>query len=298
MDYSIFSVPSFGASVVLFSMGCLSFIFALYSYGKLRVLKNLPKNLSVGIFDKTFNVIDPFSESRREVSGPVTLLAPLIPWLAFCGLGWLVAAILDLGLVFPLFVLSICAALMMLEEAYEIFHNTDVLTKAAKDNVGFGKGDFDALTILKTVLPRLSAYYLLLSIAFFVSTATLSFIMPPAVFVLAQVFGAAAVFARNSVGFVMPYLVVLLFVFMALMLRTAFNNIRSKLLGLLPSASLDYLGKQFELMKLFVRFSHHELAHRTEPEPEQIPDSERKARTLFNKTKSLLSTARAVMHFP
>jgi len=169
---------------------------------------------------------------------------------------------------------------MMFEEAYEIFHSTDVLTKAVKDKVGFGKGDFEVLAILKTVLPRLSAYYFLLSGAFFVSTATLSFIMPAAVFVFAQVFSAAAVYSRNSAGFVMPYLVVLLFVLVALMVRTAFNNIRNKLLGLLPSVSLDYLGKQFELMKLFVKFSGHELAHRTEPEPEQIPDSERKARAL------------------
>ncbi|MGB8780057.1 MAG: hypothetical protein WCD81_05345 [Candidatus Bathyarchaeia archaeon] len=255
----------------------MSFIFALYSYRKSRVLKNLPKNLSVGIFDRRFNAFDPFLESRGAYSSPVTLLV-LVPYLAFCGLFWLVAAIFELGLVFPLLVLSICAVLMMFEEAYEIFHNADVFAKAVKDNVGFGKGDFDVLAILKTVLPRLSAYYLLLSIAFFVSTAVLSFIMPPAVFVFAQVFSAAVVFTRNSVGFVMPYLAALLFVIIALMVRTAFNNIRNKLLGLLPSVSLDYLGKQFELMKLFVTFSRHELAHRTEPEPEQTPDSERKAR--------------------
>jgi hypothetical protein len=282
MGYSILTVPYFGASVVLFSMGCLSFIFALYSYRKLRGVRNLSKNLSVGIFDKTFNVFDPFPGSRRECSSSSFLLA-LIPWLAWCGLVGLVAAIFELGLVFPLFVLSICAALMMFEEAYEIFHNTDVLTKAAKDNVGFGKGDFDGLALLKTVLPRLSAYYLLLSIVFFVSTATLSSIMPSAVFVFAQVFGAAVVFARNSAGFVMPFLVVLLFVFMALMVRTAFNNIRNKLLGLLPSVSLDYLGKQFELMGLWVVFNLHLLGRRTAPEPEQVPDSERKARATQRK---------------
>ena len=285
MDYSVFSVPSFGASVVLFSMGCLSFMFALYSYLKLRRIKNLPKNLTVGIFDRTFNAFDPLPESRGAYSHPVTLLA-LVPWLAFCGLFWLVAAIFDLGLVFPLFVLSICAALMMFEEAYEIFHSTDVLANAAKDDIGFGKGDFDVLAILKTVLPRLSAYYLLLSTAFFFLTAILSFTMSPAVTVFGQVYGAAVVFTRDYVGFVMPYIAVLLFVFIVLMIRTAFNNIRNKLLGLIPSASLDYLGKQFELMKLFVKFSGHELAHRAEPQPEETPDSERKGRASSKKNSS------------
>jgi hypothetical protein len=47
-------------SLVLLIMAGASFFFAFLLHAKSRALRTLPYNLSVQVFDKTFNVFDPY----------------------------------------------------------------------------------------------------------------------------------------------------------------------------------------------------------------------------------------------
>jgi hypothetical protein len=271
--YSGLDVPSFGSSLMLYGMGCLSFVLALSFYTKLVSLRKLPENLTVSIFSKTFNVFDPFPKSRRAYGGSVISL--LVSYLAFCGVAVVMAGILEFGLLLSLLVASVCASVMMLGEAYEIFQNANIFTKAVRKNVSFGKGDFDVLTILRSLLPRLTTYYVLLSVIFFASGAALHYIMPAAVSVFAQVYIGVFEFARTSIGLLAAYLTIFLLVVTVLAAHIVFGKLKNRFLSFPPSASLDHAGKQFEAMKQFVMWHDHELAHRPTPEPEEIHDSER-----------------------
>jgi hypothetical protein len=271
--YSGLDVPSFGSSLMLYGMGCLSFVLALFFYTKLLSLRKVPENLTVSIFSKTFNVFDPFPKSRRAYGGSVISL--LLSYLAFCGVAVVMAGILEFGLLLSLLVASVCASVMMFGEAYEIFHNASIFTKAVRMNVSFGKGDFDVLSILRHLLPRLATYYGLLSAVFFVFGAALHYIMPVAVFVFGQVYVGVFEFASTSIGLLAAYLTVFLLVVVALAVHLVFGKLQNRFLGFPPSASLDHVGKQFEAMKQFVMWHDHELAHRPTPEPEEIHDSER-----------------------
>jgi hypothetical protein len=198
-----------------------------------------------------------------------------VSYLAYIGIAVVVAGILESGILLSLVVLGLSVSLMMLGEAFEMFHNANVFTKAVRNNISFGKGDFDVLSILKSVLPKLSAYYLLLAIGFFACGATLSYTMPQALLLFAQLFGVSLEVASRGIGLVAPWFIVFILVFVALLAQIALGDLKNRFFGFLPSTSLDSIGRQFEMMKQFVHWHHHELAHRAPPEPEQMPDSER-----------------------
>lgn len=148
----------------------------------------LPKNLSVSVSNKTFNVFDPFP-SRRKIIHSFTLhviiMILILYGVIFCGF-WVFPNIFQIGLVLGLTIFVTGLALMMIDEAYEIHKNANIFLKAVKNGANLGNGDLAVLFLVKEVLPKLSAYYLFLAIVFFTSSIALPYVVPAFLMILSQ----------------------------------------------------------------------------------------------------------------
>jgi len=169
---TLFLVPS----LVLVAMGCVSIVLYLALNQKSRAIRRLPKNLPIKVFDRTFNVFDPYPDQRKIINNYIELLIPII--YGFIFFSWVVVfQILQMGLISGLIIFIICISLLMIEEASEFHKNAKILVNAVKNGDSLGKGDLEALSLIKKFLPKLSSYYLLLAIAFFTSSLVVPYIL-------------------------------------------------------------------------------------------------------------------------
>lgn len=260
---------------VLVIMGFFSLVFYLSLRSKALAIGKLG-DLSVNVFDKTFNIFDPFPERTRLIQSSIIAALPFFTlFTAIIFSLVVVAKIIEAGLLLASLTFVVCAALMMLEEAFEIYSNANVFARAVKNGAELGEGDITVLSIVKQTLPKLKTYYLSLAIVFFASSVMLPYILPGAIFVFVR-FVTAPIESAPSQGVLAIYYTVLLLVVATLTIQFTADKIRSKILGLPLPQSLIALNKPFELMKQWVFWHHHELAHRRPPEPDEMPDGERK----------------------
>lgn len=163
------------SSLTLFAMSCLTLAFSILLRLKYYRLNSFPKNLSANIFDRTFNVLDPYSESRKIIHRflSAVLLIPFFASLVSVILFW---KILESGLLLSLVIVIVCLNLILPEIVAEAYQNVKIIIKAVEGKVDFGVGDIKAFQTLKNALPKLSDYYLALSILFFAFAATFSYI--------------------------------------------------------------------------------------------------------------------------
>jgi hypothetical protein len=103
----------------------------------------------------------------------------------------------------------------------------------------------------------------------------LPYILPSALMAFAVVITAPIGLAPWH-GILVSYYPVLLLAFGTLIIQVMASKVKRMIFGFPEAASLFSLGKQFELMKLWVRWHMHELLWRTSPEPEEMQDSERR----------------------
>ena len=162
-------------------MGGLSLVLSLSFYLKSRAVRKLPKTLTADVFDRTFNVFNPFSQAKRTYSSYVFFLifSPLVAFawtfiLVFVVFMQILEAGLLLGLV--LFILSL--GFMMTDEAYEMHQNASILEKAVKNGAHLGRGDIAVLSIVKKTLWKMSVYYLFLSLIFLGSFFAMPQVLP------------------------------------------------------------------------------------------------------------------------
>ncbi len=187
-DVSMTEAYLFYSSLTLLAMGCLTLVLSASLRLKHYSIDSLPKNLSASIFDKTFNVLNPYPERRKIIHSFVSAL-PLITVFLTLGLLILLWKVLEYGLMLSLFLVIFCLNLMLLEVTLEIYQIAKVFIKAVHRKADFGFGDIKVLQTLKNALPKLSNYYLFLSILFLVGGATLSYIWPSILLLLSQVIG-------------------------------------------------------------------------------------------------------------
>jgi len=253
------NVSLFASSMVLVAMGCVALGFSLLLVRKSRALRRLSKNLSVGVFSKTFNVFDPNMERRRIISnhtGLVVFAAIYGTWLvlmiavfvAFAAGGLLAGA-----------VFLACAGLLMLDETMDLNKNAGIFAKAISDGTGLGKGDLQVLWVMRKTLPKLSRYHLFLAAVFFASAFAFPYLSNVIFLACANV--AWVFFALSSLLIAAPVLSLIavagLFAVVIVLIVIGSDEIKKILFGFPPSIRVDVEDEQFDEMKLYVGFHAH-----------------------------------------
>jgi len=259
-------VSLLASSLVLLAMGCAALLFSLALGRKSRALEGLSKNLSIRVFNKTFNVFDPNME-RRTIIGTHT---GLIVFLAIYGCWFAVTigvftTLAAGGLLASLFFL-ICIALLMVDETQEFNKNAGVFVKAMRGGTGLGVGDLHALFVLRKTLPKLSRYHLVLAVLFFASAFAVSYLSN--ILFLAFADAAWVFFALNSLLMAFPVLSILAvagLVGVVIVIAVIMTDEAKKVFfGFPRSIRSEVLGRQIERMELYAWIQH---LHPIFPEP-------------------------------
>jgi hypothetical protein len=164
----------FYSSLMLSVMSCLA--LALYIYLRLQhnKIRNVPKDLSANVFNKTFIVFNPYSEPIKIIHNFLSLMPILV---FFAGLGLAIATFTIIGNVFFLsfIILIICVNLIIVDEMPDTIGNTKTFLKAYNRGSGLGVGDLRVVKLIRRALPKLANYYLGLTVFFAVTAVLLSY---------------------------------------------------------------------------------------------------------------------------
>lgn len=111
----------------------------------------------------------------------------------------------------------------------EIYQVTKIFIKAIRSETSLGVGDITAIQLLKRALPRLSNYYLALSILFFVFAAMLGYIWSSLLWFFSQVIGLILEVSATT-GFMSYQVAVFLFALIVLIIQIFAWKIKNKFL--------------------------------------------------------------------
>lgn len=152
-------------SLTLATVSCLSLLLALLFRFKFNMLKKYSNNLTVKVFNKTYNVFDPFPRKRRLVSTFLTLF-PLLVTVCTGAALFVFLQILAAGLLLNLVIVVVSVNLLVIEGAFEVYQNGSIFVKAFQRQTALGEGDVRVSNLLNKSMVRLSNYYLGLAIIF------------------------------------------------------------------------------------------------------------------------------------
>lgn len=167
--------PAFYSSLTLMTMGCLALALSIIFRLRFRRLGSLPRDLDASVFDRTFNVFDPYPVRIKVVHRFLTAL-PVIAGIGSILLGFMVWSIAASGLIISVFIIIIGLNLIMIEEAPEIYTNSNVFAKAVEKNAKFAGGDLKVLRLIKKLSLKLGRYYLGLAVLFMALSVTLQYV--------------------------------------------------------------------------------------------------------------------------
>jgi len=218
----------FYSSLTLSAMGCLALVLFLFFRLKYQRMNSCPKNLSANIFNKTFNVLDPYPE-RRKIIHSFLSAVPLIVFFACLAFVILLWKIFEYGLLSSFFILLVCLNLMLMDVMSEIYQVTKIFIKAIRSEASLGVGDIKAIQVLKRALPRLSNYYLALSILFFVFAAMLGYIWSSLLWFFSQVIGLILEISATT-GIIAYQVAVLMFSLIVVLIQIFAWKIKNKFL--------------------------------------------------------------------
>lgn len=223
--------PLLSSFVSLLVMGCIALAISLMLNSKSRAMAKLPKNLSVSVFNKTFNVFNPYSDPKKTINRFIFL----VPVATACGglvlASFVMVRIVEMGLVLSIIILITSAALMTMDETFEIYKNAKIFIKAIGNGASLGKGDLDVFRLVKQSLPKLSRYYLSLAVIFIVASATLQYSVP-AVFSGFTLFLGAVFSFASSISFLAPfatYFTALFFIMIIIMVQLAIKKAKRRI---------------------------------------------------------------------
>jgi len=171
-------------------MSCSTLALAVLFRLKHRRVNSLLENLSASVSDRTFNVFNPYPKSRKMIHSFLTVLniiTVLAPWF----LAPLVLKIYGMspGGFWSFILLFFCLHLMFMDLASDIYQTSKNFFKAVHDKADWGVGDLEVIQRLKRIMPRLSNYYLVLSILFLMFAVTLDHIWSSLLWLLFQPIG-------------------------------------------------------------------------------------------------------------
>lgn len=217
------------SSFVLLAMSIISLGFSSYFYIKTRFFRRLSKNLQVNIFNKTYNVFDPYPEHRKSIG--ISILLPIVLVFSCLFIGFMILKVLESGLILGLTVFIVCFSLMLADEAYELYTNARIFTKAIRNGTDIGEGDLKALSLLMEIMPKLSKYYIILASVFLASAAVFQYIVPAATLAVSLFLGTT-IEVTSFTGNISPYVAVFVFTVTFMTVYLAAGRIKTRLLGL------------------------------------------------------------------
>jgi hypothetical protein len=198
----------FYSSAALFIMGSLSLVISLVFRWKSKKVDGFADELRQTVFDKTFVVFSPYEDRTKLIHK----LVSFIPWIAmFASFGFALLALLLIssGLLLTVIVTIISLNFIILEEAAEAYQFSNLFIRAAQHRTDLGVGDLKLVRETRRVLPKLSTYYLVLTILFLAFALSLQIVWP---YLAATFFSYSAIVLNTSsfVGTLGPMLVLLL----------------------------------------------------------------------------------------
>lgn len=215
----------FFSSLIMFASGFLSVVCAVFFRGKLRRLNSAVGNPSASVFDRTFNIFDPYPQSRTVIDS----LIVAIPFMVPIGMGLAFFVLVELllnGLLLSAIFAVIALNLLFVDGASEAYHNATVFLNSSAKNTGFGEGDLRVLRIVKNALSWLSSYYFGLAVAFIILGLVLPSFVPMFLTSFAWLneglFKAGSVFGFS--GYATPFLWVMVIVALTLLIRVMKNR--------------------------------------------------------------------------
>jgi hypothetical protein len=227
---------SFASFSVLLAMGCLCLALSLYFYLKRRAVRKLPKNLTVNVFHKTFNVFD--LDSKKRVLHSFAFFLILSPLVAF---SWtfifvfvVILNVLDAGLILGLVILIFCMGLMMIDEASEVRESSNRFIKAVKVKRGLGAGDLAIMSLVDDVARRMIIYYFLLGGIFLATFLVVPYVFPAALIIFTYLVDLMVGITHSAQIFA-PVFAAFLFALATVATFVASKKIKARILGF-PSA--------------------------------------------------------------
>lgn len=219
----------FYSSLTLLAMGCLTLALSMLFRLKSHVINSLPKNLSANVFNKTFIVFNPYPE-HRKINYSFLSALPILVFFACLGFILVAWKIFEYGLMSSFFILIICLYLIVVEVAPETYQNTRIFIKAVQRGTSLGVGDLRVFQIVRKALPRLSNYYLGLTISFVTFAATMSYIWPLTLWFLSRLVGLI-LDAGAVTGFVGWQVTVFLFTLTVVIIQIFVGKLKAKFLS-------------------------------------------------------------------
>jgi len=163
----------FASAIVLFMIGVLALVISLMFRFKFRELEKLSKKLSANVFNRTFVIFSPYSETRKIIHSFLSII-PIIAGISIFIISFLLFRfIVGGGLLLTLFIILIGLDLVIIEDAVELYSNSKIFIKKLQSGGNLGVGDIKVVQVMKHALPKLSKYYLGISIVFIISAVFL-----------------------------------------------------------------------------------------------------------------------------
>lgn len=162
----------FYSSLSLIAMGGLALGLSVLFRLKFHSLNSLPRNLSASVFSRTFVVFDPYPQQTKVIHH-LLLALPFVAFFVTLGLTLALWRMLASGLILSILAIIISLNLIVVEEAPEVYMNSNTFIKAVQNSANFAYGDLKALQILEKLTPKLSNYYLGLAIFLIASSIVL-----------------------------------------------------------------------------------------------------------------------------
>jgi len=219
----------FYSSLTLFAMSCSTLVLSILFRLKHHKMNHLPRNVSANIFDKTFSAFNPYPERRKIIHKFLSAL-PLIVGVASLVFALFALRFFGSGLLLSLVLLIIYLNLMLIDIASETYQNAKILIKAFDSKANLGVGDLKVFQTLERVMPKLSNYYLALSILFLTLAATLNYIWSSLLRFFAQFVGLILE-VGILIGPTGSPIAVFLFALMVVVVQLFIQKIKSKFLG-------------------------------------------------------------------
>jgi len=214
------------SSLTLFLMGCLAIALSILFRLKFKVFKNLSDDLQPNVFDKSFVVFNPYGEQRKVFHEFLSFL-PLIVGFASLGFALALMILLEAGLM-----LSFCVALfglnlIVIDDGFEVYENSNTFIRAVQKEAKLGVGDLKVLQLIKEYMPKVSNYYLVLSITLMGFSIVLPYLFPSAIWLFAQFIGLILQVSR-IVGAIAWVFAVFLFALTVVFVQILASKIKSR----------------------------------------------------------------------
>jgi hypothetical protein len=234
--------------LVLLGMSCLSLALSVLFYLKSRTVNKLADVSQINIFDKTFNVMDPFPKHRKSLQNVAflqvlqvfSLVFPFVLSIAILGC---ISVAVTSGLL-ALF----CLGLLMLDTAFEINKEANSFKEASRNETDLGKGDLAALFFLKETMPKLGRYYMLLAVGFLALFVVAPHILANALFAF-SLFADAVIRMTVSVApfpILFPCFAAIAIAVVAVILINLGTMIKSRMFNFTEAVPFIAVEEQFE----------------------------------------------------